>query len=92
MPFEKGHKKATGRPAGVPNKATAEIRDFARSILEHPEVRALTLRQAMAGELSDARWTLLMHYAYGKPKETVEHQGDTPITILLKRRGGDASS
>lgn len=27
MPFEKGHKKAKGRPKGVPNKATAKAKE-----------------------------------------------------------------
>ena len=44
MPFEKGHKMATGRPKGVPNKATTEIRD--------------KLRDAISGEMKDIKKTL----------------------------------
>jgi hypothetical protein len=34
MPFEKGHKKATGRPKGSANKSSAIIRDAFASLLE----------------------------------------------------------
>ncbi len=44
MPFEKGHKKATGRPKGVPNKATTEIRE--------------KLQEAISGEMRDIKKTL----------------------------------
>ena len=44
MPFEKGHKKATGRPKGTPNKATAEIR--------------AKLQEAISGEMKDIKKTL----------------------------------
>ena len=44
MPFEKGHKKATGRPKGVPNKATTEIRE--------------KLQEAISGEMKDIKKTL----------------------------------
>jgi len=44
MPFEKGHTKATGRPKGVPNKATTEIRE--------------KLSEAISGEMKDIKKTL----------------------------------
>ena len=34
MPFEKGHKKATGRPKGSTNKSSAKIRDAFAKLLE----------------------------------------------------------
>lgn len=34
MTFQKGHKLATGRPAGTPNKINAEIRDMIREALD----------------------------------------------------------
>lgn len=43
MPFEKGHKKAKGRPKGVPNKTTQEIRDLLESNKNALVQRALDL-------------------------------------------------
>lgn len=34
MPFEKGHNKATGRPKGSSNKATARIRNAYTQLIE----------------------------------------------------------
>jgi uncharacterized protein YeeX (DUF496 family) len=35
LPFEKGHKLATGRPKGSPNKSTQEIRDAFQCFVEN---------------------------------------------------------
>jgi len=34
MPFEKGHKKATGRPKGTPNKVTQDLKEFYASLID----------------------------------------------------------
>jgi len=61
-----------GRPKGLPNRATVEIKDWARSILEDPAVRGRTLALAREGRLAPAVLIELLHYAYGKPKETTD--------------------
>lgn len=58
-----------GRPKGVPNKATREAKELARSILEDPTVQGKLLDQAQRGKLAPAVMTMLFHYAYGKPKD-----------------------
>lgn len=63
-----------GRPKGALNKSTRDIQEFSRATLEDPEyVRELKtrLRRGKAPHVE----TLLYHYAFGKPKETlnVEH-------------------
>jgi hypothetical protein len=72
-----------GRPKGSLNKATREIRDFARSVLESPEyVESLKrrLRQGNAPHME----TLLHHYAYGKPRDTLEITGPVePLRIVI---------
>ena len=76
-----------GRPQGAVDEHTREIRAFARSVLEQPKVRARYLRQAIAGDLSPTIEQLLFYYAYGKPKEQVEHSSDSehPLMIILDR-------
>jgi hypothetical protein len=69
MGFHKGKPKTGGRHAGTPNKATVEIKEFARSILEDP-----LYQKRLRGRISQGKApqieVLLFHYAYGKPKES----------------------
>lgn len=63
-----------GRPKGSLNKSTGEIRTLARRLLEdvaYQQDLAVRLREGRAQTVE----ALLYHYAYGKPKETVEHGG-----------------
>ena len=57
-----------GRPKGVPNKATREIKEAARALLERPAYLVSLRRRVDAGEAPHME-TLLHHYAYGKPKD-----------------------
>lgn len=77
-PFKKGE---GGRPKGVKNKATREIQEAARGLLEDPayvEALKLRLKRGTAGAVE----TLLYHYAYGKPKDTLSVEGSIPPFIL----------
>jgi hypothetical protein len=75
-----------GRPPGSLNKTTREIRDAAKAILDRPEYRASLKKRLDAGKAPHME-TLLHHYAYGKPKETIEESGDREIVI--KWGGGE---
>jgi hypothetical protein len=66
-----------GRPKGSQNKVTLAMKDISRGILEQPEALNVLKRQARAGRLNPAIHIALMHYAYGKPKETIAHEGLT---------------
>ena len=68
MAFHKGKPKTGGRHAGTPNKATVEIKDFARSILEDPHYQKRLRDRVIQGKVPQME-VLLFHYAYGKPKE-----------------------
>jgi hypothetical protein len=60
-----------GRQKGTPNKATREVRELARRLVEDPEYQLKLKARLDAGQAS-ALELLLWHYAYGKPKEAVE--------------------
>lgn len=69
-PFKKGN-PGGGRPKGVPNKATREIKEFARTFLESPRYRQSLQRRIVAGKAPHME-ILLHHYAFGKPTARVE--------------------
>ena len=74
-----------GRPKGVPNKATAEIKAVARRLVEDP-LYVTALAQRLVRGRAPHMETLLFHYAYGKPKETVEHSGtlEMPARVVIE--------
>jgi hypothetical protein len=83
MAFAKGKAKTGGRKAGTPNKATAEIKDVARSLLEDPVYQAKLKRRLRDGKAPQIE-QLLYHYAYGKPKERFEvSKGPTLEELVL---------
>lgn len=97
MAFAKGKVKTGGRKAGTPNKATAEIKDLARSLLEDP-VYQTKLKQRLRDGKAPQIEQLLYHYAYGKPKEQFEATKETTLEELVlgsmeeEKRGNATSS
>lgn len=71
-----------GRLKGVLNKVTREVKAFSQGVLEDPAVQAMLLSQARRGKLAPAVMTLLFHYAYGKPKETVALEGGLEVLTI----------
>lgn len=73
-----------GRPKGLPNKATLEIKALARNLLENPQyLEALTrrLQRGTAGAVEP----LLFHYGYGRPVEHVDITGSIDLAGRLQR-------
>ena len=70
-----------GRPKGSVNKSTKDIQAFARECLESPEYRDSLKRRLQRGDAPHME-TLLHHYGYGKPKETVQVDGGLSLTWL----------
>lgn len=60
-----------GRPKGIPNKVTAEIRQLARHLLQDKAYRRSLRRRLVNGTLGPLE-IVLWHYAYGKPKDQLE--------------------
>ena len=68
-----------GRPKGVPNKATAEAKEACALIVDDEVYRQNLLARALKGKLAPAVEVMLWYYAKGKPKETIEHQGQIGV-------------
>lgn len=79
MPFKKGE---GGRPKGIPNKATREIKEIARALLEDPTYLK-TLEERLSKGTAGAVEGILYYYAYGKPKEQLEHSGTVAVATTV---------
>ncbi len=73
-------RKTGGRQKGTSNKVTAEARAICAAIVDDPTYRRTLVARAKAGELPPAIEAMLWHYAYGKPKEQIEHAGGITIS------------
>lgn len=81
MGFKKGE---GGRPKGATNKATREIKVWAEAFLSSDAYVTSAQRRVLAGKAPHLE-TLWYHYAYGKPKETVELDGTVNVDIAGAR-------
>lgn len=76
-----------GRPKGVPNKVTLEIREAARALVDDEQAQRKMLEDYRRGKLHPSIVQMFYAYAYGKPKDTlVVEGGAVPLVIdELKR-------
>jgi hypothetical protein len=84
MPFENGHPKVGGRRKGVPNRATEEVRELARSIIEDPEYQQALRARLRAGEAGGIEG-LLWRYAGGAPQSTEPAADTIELKDLLEQ-------
>ena len=73
-PFKKGGPPGPGRPEGVPNKATAEMKAWLEGFLAGEAYRENAKGRVLKGRASHLE-TLWHHYAYGQPKQEIELTG-----------------
>ena len=78
-------RKGGGRPKGVPNKATREIKAASRALVEDPSYVESLKRRLRSGRAPHME-TLLHYYAYGKPKETVDMPQLGDLASLLAKK------
>jgi hypothetical protein len=78
-----------GRPRGSRNRTTREAKALAESILQDAAVQARLLADARRGKLPPAVMVMLFHYAYGKPKESVELELVEELRVVITDELGD---
>ncbi len=79
-PGQSGNPK--GKPKGATSHKTREIAAFARSIVESPEYVESLRRRLLKGDAPHME-TLLHHYGYGKPKDTLAVESARPVVVEL---------
>jgi hypothetical protein len=80
-----GLRRGGGRPKGVPNKATVEAKEFARSITENPDYRERIRSRALAGKLHPSIESMLWHYGHGKPADKLDVTMPEPVTTVVNK-------
>lgn len=89
-----------GRPKGVPNKTTADVRALAQKYgpdcilglaimagLAPPQKRLPTLKPALTEAVKERCLDSLMDRAYGKATQPLEHSVNESVENLLDRLG-----
>ena len=87
MPFQPGQSgNPCGRPKGSRNKNSLAVREWATGIVEDPKVQARLLADARTGKLHPSVMTVLMAYAYGKPRDTTTSESMIPMSEIEDAR------
>lgn len=74
-PFQPGQSgNPKGRAKGALNKNTQAMKQVAEVFCNDEAGRAKMLEQYRRGKLHPILVQMMHHYAFGKPKETIEHQ------------------
>jgi hypothetical protein len=87
-----GKRPGSGRPAGVPNKATAEVREAARqygkkAVKELAKLAGLVDEGAGKAESDQARIAALngiLDRGYGKPSQHIGGDAENPIEAVVQ--------
>ena len=80
-----------GRPKGSVNQTTRDIQAFSRECLEDPKYIA-ALRERLREGRAPHMETLLAHYAYGKPKDTLDLRTTPPLMVVDELTAADVDA
>lgn len=90
MPVKKTGRKENltnagkGRPKGVLNKVTREIKDICSRLVHDETYQVEFAARLHEGKLAPAIECMVWHYAFGKPKETVDIQGEIKVPPVVQ--------
>ena len=80
-----GLRRGGGRPKGVPNKTTREIRELSQKLFDD-EYFARVRQRIISNRLAPAVECKLLAYAFGEPKQVVDLPALSDITAMLSRK------
>lgn len=75
-------RKGGGRPKGVPNKVSREIRELAGALFDAAYWERCRAR-LLSGRIAPAVEAKLLAYAYGEPKQQVELSGNVNVATTV---------
>lgn len=78
-----------GRPRGIPNKVTEEVRAAASELVDDPVYRTKLRADLRQRKVAPVVEQMLWYYAKGKPKERVEHSSGPVLDAELVRKLSD---
>lgn len=77
-------KKTGGRRKGTPNKSTGAVAERCRALIESADYQDYFKHRLFTGNLPAAVEAMTWHYAYGKPKESLELTGADGGPVLIR--------
>ena len=91
--FKPGRKRVpgSGRKPGQQNRATLAAKEMALKYLADPKYEESLKERLLEGKAPHME-TLLHQYAFGKPKETVAGDNDSPLKVLIEHVRRDLES
>ena len=76
-----------GRQPGIPNKATADIRDFCRILLADKAYQQGFITAFRDGTLPPRLEEMVWHYGHGRPPQSIDVKGDGMNALAAAIRG-----
>ncbi len=96
MAFPKGHKKVGGKTKGTPNKATAEIKEAYKNLIENNLDKLSTWLDKVAEKSPERALGILIELSeFVIPKlarTETKHEGDLTVTTITVKRERSSSN
>jgi hypothetical protein len=81
-----------GRPKGVPNKATTEVKKLCTALVEDADYQARFRTRMLAGKLPPMVEAMAWYYAFGKPREQIQLDANVRMPTIINRLRGAADA